>query len=102
VHDDVAPGVQDDGTTLGQPVRRGQRARGRQRGVDHGWDARDVAIAGVGTSDVLSSRTVGWVGVLSWGTSQFCGSGQAGYQRLDDADARAFWEPLLDEAASRL
>jgi secreted trypsin-like serine protease len=42
------------------------------------------------------------VGVLSWGTSQFCGAGQAGYQRLDDADARAFWEPLLAEAAARL
>ena len=42
------------------------------------------------------------VGVTSWGTSQFCRSGQSGFQRLDDADARAFWVPLLAVAASRL
>ena len=42
------------------------------------------------------------VGVTSWGTSQFCRSGQSGFQRLDDADARGFYEPLLAEAASRL
>ena len=42
------------------------------------------------------------VGVTSWGTSQFCRSGQSGFQRLDDADARGFWEPLLAVAAGRL
>lgn len=40
------------------------------------------------------------VGVTSWGTSQFCTAGQAGYQRIDDADARAFYEPLLDGDAT--
>ena len=42
------------------------------------------------------------VGVTSWGTSQFCRTGQSGFQRLDDADARSFWAPLLAEAAERL
>ena len=42
------------------------------------------------------------VAVTSWGTSQFCRSGKSGFQRLDDADARAFWEPMLALAATRL
>jgi hypothetical protein len=31
------------------------------------------------------------VGVTSWGTSQFCRAGQAGYQRLDTQDAADFY-----------
>ena len=36
------------------------------------------------------------VGVTSWGSSQFCKAGQAGYQRLDTADAFEFYGPFLD------
>jgi hypothetical protein len=39
------------------------------------------------------------VGVTSWGTSQFCRAGQAGYQRLDTEDAFEFYGPLLDGEA---
>jgi hypothetical protein len=35
------------------------------------------------------------VGVTSWGTSQFCTAGQAGYQRLDTEDAFEFYGPFL-------
>lgn len=35
------------------------------------------------------------VGVTSWGTSQFCKAGQAGYQRLDTQDAYDFYAPLV-------
>lgn len=35
------------------------------------------------------------VGVTSWGTSQWCRSGQAGYQRLDTQDALDFYGPFL-------
>ena len=40
------------------------------------------------------------VGVTSWGTSQFCTAGQAGYQRLDTADAFEFYGPFLDAAGA--
>ena len=36
------------------------------------------------------------VGVTSWGTSQFCKAGQAGYQRLDTDDAFEFYGSFLD------
>jgi hypothetical protein len=35
------------------------------------------------------------VAVTSWGTSQFCRSGQAGFQRLDTADAYEFYGPFV-------
>ncbi len=37
------------------------------------------------------------VGVTSWGTSQFCTAGQAGYQRLDTQDALEFYGPFLGD-----
>ena len=40
------------------------------------------------------------VGVTSWGTSQFCTAGQAGYQRLDTEDAFEFYGPFLDAAGA--
>jgi secreted trypsin-like serine protease len=42
------------------------------------------------------------VAVTSWGTSSKCLTGKSGYQRLDSAEARAFWGPMLALAASRL
>jgi hypothetical protein len=35
------------------------------------------------------------VAVTSWGTQQFCKSGQTGFQRLDTADAFEFYGPFL-------
>ena len=37
------------------------------------------------------------VGVTSWGTSQFCTAGHAGYQRLDTQDALEFYGPFLGD-----
>ena len=42
------------------------------------------------------------VAVTSWGTSSKCLTGKSGYQRLDSAEARAFWGPMLEIAAGRL
>ena len=37
------------------------------------------------------------VGVTSWGTSQFCTAGHAGYQRLDTQDALEFYGSFLGD-----